>query len=178
MAVLVGGPLAALPPSAQSRRHVSVAFLPGVSASHAFRSLALVDARVVWLDKSGGLWAGLCVLVEGAVGLENTVAKAVSRWRWMQAVWGKVHLVVAGENIIGVGVHKINELHATGLCFACQSTHRVLGAKSHPPRCADKKHTDMEHQEPVLCCVSEVCGHTACLPGERHVASSHPKESP
>jgi uncharacterized membrane protein len=56
-AVLVGGPLAAMPPPAQSDGQVLVAFLPGVSASHAFRSLALVDARVVWVDQSGGVWA-------------------------------------------------------------------------------------------------------------------------
>jgi hypothetical protein len=34
-----------------------VLFAPGVSAAAAFDALASADARVLWVDRSGGLWA-------------------------------------------------------------------------------------------------------------------------
>jgi hypothetical protein len=34
-----------------------VVFRPGVSSAQAFNALALLDARVMWVDPSGALWA-------------------------------------------------------------------------------------------------------------------------
>lgn len=55
LAVLVAGPAAALPP--QNVTTAMVLFRPGVTVSEAFAALAAVDARIVWNDASGGLWA-------------------------------------------------------------------------------------------------------------------------
>ncbi len=55
LAVVVGGPMAALP--AGGSGPVMVVFAPGVSAGAALNALASVDARVLWVDRSGGLWA-------------------------------------------------------------------------------------------------------------------------
>jgi uncharacterized membrane protein len=55
LAALVGGPIAAMPSGDPSQ--VMVLFAPGISASAAFQALGDVDARVLWGDKSGGLWA-------------------------------------------------------------------------------------------------------------------------
>lgn len=55
IAVAAGGPLAALPASGGGP--VMVMFAPGVSAGAALNALASVDARVLWVDRSGGLWA-------------------------------------------------------------------------------------------------------------------------
>jgi uncharacterized membrane protein len=54
-ATVVMAPLAALPPA--DTEHVVVMFRPGVQAHQAFNALAAADARVVWVDASGGLWA-------------------------------------------------------------------------------------------------------------------------
>lgn len=56
LSALVAGPLAAWP-AASDPTQVVVLFAPGVSSSEAFNALAAVDARVVWVDGSGGLWA-------------------------------------------------------------------------------------------------------------------------
>lgn len=55
LAAVVGGPVAALPPGNDGQ--VMVLFAPGVSAATAFEALARADARVLWVDRSGGLWA-------------------------------------------------------------------------------------------------------------------------
>jgi uncharacterized membrane protein len=53
--VLVSGPIAALPASGTGM--VMVLFRPDVSAKQAFAALAAMDARPVWNDPSGQLWA-------------------------------------------------------------------------------------------------------------------------
>jgi len=55
LAVLVAGPLAALP--ADDGGPFVVVFAPGVPAAQAFNALARLDARVLWADRSGGVWA-------------------------------------------------------------------------------------------------------------------------
>ncbi len=55
-AAIVAGPLAALP-AADAGGQTLVMFAPGVSPGQAFQALADADARVVWVDASGGLWA-------------------------------------------------------------------------------------------------------------------------
>ena len=52
----VAGAVAAVP-AAPDRAEVLVLFAPGVPAYQAFNALASVDARVLWADRSGGLWA-------------------------------------------------------------------------------------------------------------------------
>ncbi len=52
---MVGGTIAAMPPEAGGQ--TIVVFAPGVSAGSAFNALAKVDARVQWVDRSGGVWA-------------------------------------------------------------------------------------------------------------------------
>lgn len=44
-------------PAASDPTQIVVLFAPGVSGSQAFNALAQVDARVVWVDGSGGMWA-------------------------------------------------------------------------------------------------------------------------
>lgn len=55
LAALVAGPIAAMP--AGDTDQVMVLFRPGVSSASAFNALAELDARVVWVDRSGGMWA-------------------------------------------------------------------------------------------------------------------------
>lgn len=55
LAALVAGPLAALP--ASDNDHLVVMFRPGMEGAAAFNALASTDARVLWVDRSGGLWA-------------------------------------------------------------------------------------------------------------------------
>ena len=55
IAVLVGGPVAALPP--EDTRQVLVVFAPGVRPGEAHRALGAIDARVVWVNPSGSVWA-------------------------------------------------------------------------------------------------------------------------
>lgn len=55
VAALAGGLLAAWPPAGSDQ--VMVMFTPGTSGSAAFNALARIDARVMWVDRSGGLWA-------------------------------------------------------------------------------------------------------------------------
>jgi uncharacterized membrane protein len=55
IAALVAGPVAALP--AQDTGELMVMFGPGTSSSQAFNTLAKLDARVMWVDASGALWA-------------------------------------------------------------------------------------------------------------------------
>jgi uncharacterized membrane protein len=54
-AILIAGPWAAMPPRDPSG--AVVLFRPGVSASERLAALAKIDARVVWSDASGDLWA-------------------------------------------------------------------------------------------------------------------------
>jgi uncharacterized membrane protein len=56
IAALLAGPIAALPGALDSTQ-VLVLFAPGVKGAQAFDALAKVDARVLWVDRSGGLWA-------------------------------------------------------------------------------------------------------------------------
>jgi uncharacterized membrane protein len=53
---LVAGPVALLPSGGDSDE-LMVLFAPGVRSADAFNALARVDARVLWVDGSGGLWA-------------------------------------------------------------------------------------------------------------------------
>lgn len=62
--VLVAGPWAALPADSTAN-DVVVLFAPGISSSQAVNALIDVDARIVWADRSGGIWA---------VRLENSAA--------------------------------------------------------------------------------------------------------
>jgi uncharacterized membrane protein len=55
LAALIAGPFAAFP--AGDTGQVMVLFAPGVSSGHAFNALAKADARVLWVDRSGGMWA-------------------------------------------------------------------------------------------------------------------------
>lgn len=55
LAAVVAGPLAAWPP--QDTGQVLVMFRPGMEGAPAFNALARADARVLWADRSGGLWA-------------------------------------------------------------------------------------------------------------------------
>jgi uncharacterized membrane protein len=55
IAVLLAGPIAAWPAGESDR--VMVLFAPGTSSTAAFNALASLDARVLWVDGSGGLWA-------------------------------------------------------------------------------------------------------------------------
>jgi uncharacterized membrane protein len=58
IATLMAGPLAALPTgNANNSEQVMVLFAPGVSSADAFEALAQANARVLWVDRSGGLWA-------------------------------------------------------------------------------------------------------------------------
>lgn len=55
LAAVVAAPLAALP--AAGTDQVIVMFRPGMEGAPAFDALAGADARVLWVDRSGGLWA-------------------------------------------------------------------------------------------------------------------------
>jgi uncharacterized membrane protein len=55
IAALIAGPIAALPSGDPS--HVVVLFAPGTPPGAAFQALAEVDARVLWVDGHGGMWA-------------------------------------------------------------------------------------------------------------------------
>ncbi len=55
VAAVIAGPLAALP--AGDTDQVMVMFRPGMEGAPAFNALASADARVLWVDRSGGLWA-------------------------------------------------------------------------------------------------------------------------
>ena len=55
LAAVVAAPLAALP--AADTDQVVVMFRPGMEGASAFNALADADARVLWVDRSGGLWA-------------------------------------------------------------------------------------------------------------------------
>lgn len=55
LAAIVAGPLAALP--AGDTDQLMVMFRPGMEGAPAFNALAAADARVLWVDQSGGLWA-------------------------------------------------------------------------------------------------------------------------
>jgi uncharacterized membrane protein len=56
-AVAVVAATVAAVPSASDRNEMLVLFAPGVPGHQAFNALASVDARVLWADGSGGLWA-------------------------------------------------------------------------------------------------------------------------
>lgn len=55
LAAAVAAPVAALP--AGETDQVIVMFRPGMEGAPAFNALAAADARVLWVDRSGGLWA-------------------------------------------------------------------------------------------------------------------------
>ena len=55
VAAIVAAPIAALPP--EGSEDVLVLFGPGTRPAQAFNALAQADARVQWVDPSGGLWA-------------------------------------------------------------------------------------------------------------------------
>ncbi|MGD9943252.1 MAG: DUF2243 domain-containing protein [Burkholderiaceae bacterium] len=56
MAAVTAGTLAVVP-TADPGDRVLVIFAPGVSSSAAFSALAGIDARVLWTDRGGGVWA-------------------------------------------------------------------------------------------------------------------------
>jgi sarcosine oxidase gamma subunit len=60
LAALVAGPLAARAP--QGADQTVVLFAPGVSPGEAHKALAAAQARIVWVDGSGGVWG---VALEG-----------------------------------------------------------------------------------------------------------------
>jgi uncharacterized membrane protein len=55
LGILLAGPLAALPPPDTTA--VMVLFKPGISAEAVFAALDTLDARIIWTDASGDLWA-------------------------------------------------------------------------------------------------------------------------
>jgi uncharacterized membrane protein len=55
LAVLIAGPVAALPPPDTTA--VMVLFKPGTSAEAIMTALHAVDGRIIWADPSGELWA-------------------------------------------------------------------------------------------------------------------------
>lgn len=55
LATLVAGPLAALPAGGDAP--LLVVFAPGMDGAPAFEALARLDARVLWADRAGGVWA-------------------------------------------------------------------------------------------------------------------------
>ena len=55
LTAVVAAPLAALP--AGETDQVIVMFRPGMEGAPAFNALAAADARVLWVDRTGGLWA-------------------------------------------------------------------------------------------------------------------------
>ncbi|MBB1600476.1 DUF2243 domain-containing protein [Variovorax sp. UMC13] len=58
LATLLAGPLAALPVrDSATPDQVLVMFAPGVSGAAALHALAGVDGRVLWVDRSGSVWA-------------------------------------------------------------------------------------------------------------------------
>jgi uncharacterized membrane protein len=77
LAALMAGPIAALP-SGQNDQ-VTVLFAPGVSPGQAFNALARVDARVLWADPSGGMWAVAMPNPSAAWGLYRDGAMLVSQ---------------------------------------------------------------------------------------------------
>ncbi|MDA8457136.1 DUF2243 domain-containing protein [Acidovorax sp. GBBC 3334] len=54
---IAGAALVSLQPAGRENGEVMVLFRPGISAASAMDRLAAVDARVVWADRSGALWA-------------------------------------------------------------------------------------------------------------------------
>jgi uncharacterized membrane protein len=56
LSALIAGPIAAVP-AASDPTQIVVLFAPGVSSNQAFNALARVDARVLWVDRWGGMWA-------------------------------------------------------------------------------------------------------------------------
>lgn len=77
LAALVAGPMAALPTGATDQ--VTVLFAPGVTPGQAFNALARVDARVLWVDRSGGLWAVSMSRPSAALALYRDGALLVSQ---------------------------------------------------------------------------------------------------
>lgn len=76
MAVLAG-PIAALP--AGPGDQVTVLFAPGVTPGQAFNALARLDARVLWVDQAGGMWAVAMDNPQDAWALYRSGAMLVSR---------------------------------------------------------------------------------------------------
>ncbi|MBL0727194.1 DUF2243 domain-containing protein [Piscinibacter sp. HJYY11] len=74
---LLAGAVAASPPG-DNAGEVMVMFAPGVSPASAFRALAEADARVLWVDRSGGLWAVKLEQPEAARALYRKGALIVS----------------------------------------------------------------------------------------------------
>jgi uncharacterized membrane protein len=56
IAALVAGPIAASP-AGEETDQVMVLFSPGTTSTAAFNALAKLDARVVWVDGTGSMWA-------------------------------------------------------------------------------------------------------------------------
>ncbi len=79
LAAVVAGPVAALPAAnADANGQTLVMFAPGVSPGEAFHALAEAEARVVWVDASGGLWAVTLADRSAAWGLYGRGALLVS----------------------------------------------------------------------------------------------------
>ncbi len=94
LAALVAGPMAALP--AGDNDQVTVLFAPGVTPAQAFNALARVDARVLWVDRSGGMWAVKMPEHASAWGLYREGAMLVSQsgmafgcFNWIKVATGE-----------------------------------------------------------------------------------------
>lgn len=81
VSALLAGPIAALPGPSDSTQ-ILVMFAPGVKGAQAFDALAKVDARVLWVDRSGGLWAVKLVEPTAAWRLYRSGALLVSNTGW------------------------------------------------------------------------------------------------
>jgi uncharacterized membrane protein len=97
LATLLLGPIAALPVrDAAAPDQVMVMFAPGVGAATAFNALARVDARVLWVDRSGSVWAismsnpseAWKLFADGAVLVSNS-AVALGCFSWTQVSTGR-----------------------------------------------------------------------------------------
>jgi uncharacterized membrane protein len=77
IAALVSGPIAAWPPAGGTAPTL-VVFAPGVSGGQAFTALGSIDAKVLWVDRSGGTWAVELDDPRAAFGLYRQGAMLVS----------------------------------------------------------------------------------------------------
>lgn len=77
LAAVVAGAWSALPTGATDQ--VTVVFAPGVAPGQSFNALARIDARVLWVDRSGGLWAVSVPRPSAALALYRDGALLVSQ---------------------------------------------------------------------------------------------------
>ena len=89
LAAVLAGPLAAWP--SQGDGPVLVMFRPGMEGAPAFDALGRADARVVWADRSGGMWAvelageaGTAALYAGGAILVSRSPVALGCFSWLR----------------------------------------------------------------------------------------------